>query len=96
MQAFIGRRYGRILDYTQVDDDFATVKTKPPRDIVSTPLRESRLRSGYGVTVVAVKSQADGADAKFTYATADTVLMYGDIILVVGPIDKVERFADTR
>jgi trk system potassium uptake protein TrkA len=86
---------GQILDYTQVDDDFAMVKTKPPRDLVSIPLRESRLRSKYGVTVVAVKSQAAGADAKFTYATPDTVLMYGDIILVVGPIDKVERFADT-
>jgi trk system potassium uptake protein TrkA len=86
---------GQILDYTQVDDDFAMVKTKPPRDLVSIPLRESRLRSKYGVTVVAVKSQAAGAGAKFTYATPDTVLMYGDIILVVGPIDKVERFADT-
>lgn len=86
---------GRMLDYVEVDDDFAMVKTKPPRDIVSLPLRDTRLRARYGVTVVAVKSQAKGSAASFTYATPDTVLMYGDVILVVGRIKDVERFAET-
>jgi trk system potassium uptake protein TrkA len=86
---------GRMLDYIEVDEDFAMVKTKPPRDIVSVPLRETRLRARYGVTVVAVKSQSRGADAEFTYATPDTVLMYGDVILVVGRIKNVERFAES-
>jgi trk system potassium uptake protein TrkA len=85
---------GRMLDYIEVDEDFAMVKTKPPRDIVSVPLRDTRLRSRYGVTIVAVKSQAQGVRATFTYATPDTVLMYGDIILVVGRIRDVERFAE--
>jgi trk system potassium uptake protein TrkA len=85
---------GRMLDYIEVDQDFAMVKTKPPRDIVSVPLRETRVRARYGVTIVAVKSQAQGARATFTYATPDTVLMYGDIILVVGRIKDVERFAE--
>lgn len=31
---------------------------------------------------------------QFTYATADTVLQYGDVILVAGPITKAERFAE--
>ena len=66
----------------------------PPRDIVSIPLRDTGLRARYGVTVVAVKSQARGASATFTYATPDTVLMYGDVILVVGTIRDVERFAE--
>lgn len=86
---------GRMLDYIQVDEDFAMAKTKPPRDIVSVPLRDTRLRARYGVTVVAVKSQAKGAAASFTYATPDTVLMYGDVILVVGSMRDVERFAET-
>ncbi|MEO3772801.1 TrkA family potassium uptake protein [Micromonospora sp. B9E7] len=87
---------GRILDYIQVDEDYAMVKTKPPRDVVSVPLRESRLRSRYGVTVVSVKRQADGRGAAFTYATPDDVLMYGDIVLVVGRISDVERFANAH
>jgi trk system potassium uptake protein len=86
---------GRMLDYIEVDEDFAMVKTKPPRDIVSVPLRETRVRARYGVTIVAVKSQAQGARATFTYATPETVLMYGDIILVVGRIKDVERFAES-
>jgi trk system potassium uptake protein TrkA len=85
---------GRMLDYIEVDEDFAMVKTKPPRDIVSVPLGETGLRARYGVTVVAVKSQARGEAATFTYATSDTVLMYGDVILVVGTIRDVERFAE--
>lgn len=85
---------GRMLDYVEVDEDFAMIKTKPPGDIVGVPLRDSRLRAKYGVTVVAVKSEAQGGQAAFTYATADTVLMYGDLILVVGKIRDLERFAE--
>lgn len=82
---------GRVLDYIEVDEDFALVKTKPTRDIVGVPLGETRLRSKYGVTVVSVKTQ----DEPFTYATAETVLMYGDIIIIAGKIDDVERFAES-
>ncbi|MEU4773873.1 TrkA family potassium uptake protein [Micromonospora sp. NPDC023644] len=86
---------GRILDYVEVDADFAVIKTTPPRDVVGMPLRESRLRSRWGVTVVAVKPQAalGGRRPEFSHATPDTVLAYGDLILVVGPVDNVERFA---
>ncbi len=86
---------GRILDYVEVDADFAVVKTTPPREVVGVPLRDSRVRSRYGVTVVAVKPQAPppGGRPDFSHATADTVLAYGDLILIVGPIDSVERFA---
>ena len=60
------------------------------------PLGESRLRSKYGVTVVAVKPRPPGGrPTVFTYATPDTALAYGDLILVVGAVDDVERFATT-
>ncbi|WP_279433677.1 TrkA family potassium uptake protein [Actinomadura sp. KC345] len=81
---------GRMLDYIEVDQDFALVKTHPPRELVGVPLGETRLRSKHGVTVVSVKP----AGEKFTYATPDTILQYGDVILVAGSIEKVERLAD--
>ncbi|MEV7965885.1 TrkA family potassium uptake protein [Sphaerisporangium sp. NPDC088356] len=81
---------GRMLDYVEVDENFALVKTRPPKELVGLSLGESRLRKKYGVTVVGVKSQGQ----EFTYATADTVLMYGDVIIVSGTIEKVERFAE--
>lgn len=82
---------GRMLDYVEIDKNFAMIKTTPSRDFVGVPLGESRLRQRFGVTVVAVKSQ----DEDFTYATADTVLTYDDTIAVVGQIDDIERFTDS-
>lgn len=82
---------GRMLDYIELDKDFAMVKTVPPRNLVGIPLRDSQLRAKYGITVVSVKSQ----DGDFTYATPDTVPQYGDVILVLGKINDVERFAES-
>jgi trk system potassium uptake protein TrkA len=81
---------GRMLDYMQVDEDFALVKTRPPQDYVGIPLGQSNLRRKYGVTVVAVKSP----DEQFTYADSETVLSYDDTILVSGRTEQVERFSD--
>jgi trk system potassium uptake protein TrkA len=87
---------GRMLDYIEVDTDYAMVKTKPPHDVVGMPLGESRLRAKYGVTIVSVKKETDGPDAEYTYATPETTLMYGDLILVVGSVKDVERFANAN
>ncbi|MEV0351466.1 TrkA family potassium uptake protein [Nonomuraea sp. NPDC050680] len=81
---------GRMLDYMQVDENFALVKTRPPREYIGVPLGESNLRRKYGVTVVAVKSEGE----EFTYATAETELGYGDVIIVSGRTEQVERFAE--
>ncbi|GLW12856.1 potassium transporter [Microtetraspora sp. NBRC 13810] len=81
---------GRMLDYLEVDRNFALIKTRPPKDFIGVPLGESGLRRKHGVTIVAVKT----AGEEFTYATADTVLTYGDIIVVSGRTDQVERFAE--
>jgi trk system potassium uptake protein TrkA len=82
---------GRVQDYLEVDEDFAIVKTQPPKEAVGIRLGETGLRSKYGVTVVSVKTQGE----PFTYATADTVLMYGDTIIVAGKVDDVERFVES-
>ncbi len=78
---------GRILDYMQVDEDFAMAKIKPPRQVVGIPLGETKLRSKYGLTVVGVKY----AGKTFTYATAETELTHDDIILVTGRSRDIDR-----
>jgi trk system potassium uptake protein TrkA len=79
-----------MLDYIEFDDGFAIVKTRPPASLLSLPLAESRPRSRYGITIVGVKRT--GQD--FTHATPDTVVEQGDLIIVSGPRDKVERFSE--
>ncbi|MEV4896929.1 potassium channel family protein [Nonomuraea sp. NPDC059023] len=81
---------GRMLDYMQVDENFALIKSRPPKEYTGVPLGRSSLRKKYGVTVVAVKSENE----EFTYATAETELVYSDVVLVSGRTEDVERFAE--
>ncbi|SDP76389.1 trk system potassium uptake protein TrkA [Actinopolyspora xinjiangensis] len=81
---------GRMLDYIQFEDDYAIVKTRAPAAAVERPLSETKVRSKYGVTVVGIKRPGEG----FTYATQETVLHHGDILIVSGRSRDVERFAD--
>ncbi|MDX8054366.1 TrkA family potassium uptake protein [Lentzea sp. BCCO 10_0798] len=81
---------GRMLDYIEFEDDYALVKTHAPEEAAGVPLEQSRLRSKYGVTVVGVKRPGEG----FTYATADTVVNRGDVLILAGRTADVERVAD--
>ncbi|UXA17112.1 TrkA family potassium uptake protein [Mycobacterium sp. SMC-4] len=78
---------GQLLDYLQVDEDFAIAKIRPPHAFVGMPLGETRLRSKFHVTVVAVKSNG----GEFTYAAADTELVYDDVILISGRVNDIDR-----
>jgi trk system potassium uptake protein len=81
---------GRMLDYIEFEDDYAMIKARPPHEAVGKPLGQSKLRGKYGVTVVGVKRPGEG----FTYATADTVINSGDVLIVAGKVTDVERMAD--
>ncbi len=81
---------GRMMDYIEFEDDFAMVKTAPPRDILGRPLSETGVRARDHITVVGVKRPGES----FTYATQDTVVHPGDLIIVSGRINDVEAFAD--
>jgi len=81
---------GRMLDFIEFEDDYALVKTVTPPEAIGRPLGESRLRSKYGVTVVGIKRPGEG----FTYATADTVVRPGDILILAGKTPDVERVAN--
>lgn len=80
---------GKLMDYMEVDGEFAVVKMKPPQEAHGFTLGQAQLRKKYGVTVVGVKTP--GKD--FTYAGADTVISRHDLLLVVGHSTLLERFA---
>jgi trk system potassium uptake protein TrkA len=80
---------GRIIDWFQLDEDFAMVETLVPAPLVGATLGEAGVRSKYSVTVVCIKPTGQG----FTYATPDTVLEKGAVVVVAGPSDKAESFA---
>ncbi|MCI2418546.1 TrkA family potassium uptake protein [Saccharopolyspora sp. K220] len=81
---------GRMLDYIELEAHYALAKTHAPAEAVDRTLGETKLRSKYGVTVVGIKRP--GQD--FTYATAETVVRQGDILIVAGSTDQVQYFAE--
>jgi trk system potassium uptake protein len=81
---------GRMIDYIKFEDDFAMVKTAAPRELLGRTLSESGVRRAFGITVVGVKRHGE----EFTYATQDTVVRAGDVLIVSGRIDDVEAFAN--
>jgi trk system potassium uptake protein TrkA len=53
-------------------------------------LADSALRSKYGVTVVSIKRRGED----FSFATADTTVYAGDILIVAGKTGQVEGFTN--
>jgi trk system potassium uptake protein len=80
---------GRMIDFIEFDDGFAIAKTSTPREAAGTTLADSALRSKYGITVVGIKRP--GTD--FTYARPETMVQRGDLLIVSGPTNLVEKFA---
>jgi trk system potassium uptake protein TrkA len=80
---------GRMIDFIEFDDGFAIAKTSTPREATGATLADSALRSKYGITVVGIKRP--GTD--FTYARPETVVERGDLLIVSGPTNLVEKFA---
>jgi trk system potassium uptake protein TrkA len=81
---------GRALDYFQLDPGFALVEATAPRQIVGKTLAQAEVRRRYGITVVCIKP----AGGSFTYATPDTVVQEGDVLVVAGETPRAEVFAE--
>ncbi|MDQ3610634.1 MAG: TrkA family potassium uptake protein [Actinomycetota bacterium] len=81
---------GRMIDYIEFDEGFALVEASPPKHVVGKTLGESGIRRDHGVTVVCIKDEGHG----FTYATKDSLISRGSLLIVAGKTDLVERFAN--
>jgi trk system potassium uptake protein len=81
---------GRTIDFIQLDPGFALVETTAPSAIVGKTLGQAEVRRRYGITVVCVKP----FDGTFTYATPDTIVNEGDILVVAGETRHAEAFSD--
>ncbi|MDT3345073.1 potassium channel family protein [Microbacterium aquilitoris] len=93
-EADMGRRIahlvrGAMLDYVEFDRDLVVAKTVAPREMAGLTLEQSAVRRRFGVTVVKIK----GSDGEWHAAGASSVVGEGDLLIVIGPVEKTERFA---
>jgi trk system potassium uptake protein len=83
---------GSILDYFELDPGFAIVETTAPKELVGKTLADAEVRKRYGITVVCIKPEG----GSFTYATPDTVVNSGDILVVAGEKRRAEAFGELK
>lgn len=93
----MGRRVAHLVrgaaaDYLEIEKGYAIIKTAAPRYLHGLTLTEGAVRATHGVTIAAHRS----ASGDWRNTQADTILSEGDTVLVVGPTDRVERFAQLR
>lgn len=79
---------GETLDYVSIDSDFVMVKTEVPASFNGQTLADLKIRSTYGVTVVAVTK----GDGKYVPAFPETVLNDGNQIVVAGQVEPLNEF----
>ena len=81
---------GKVVDYIELDEGFALVESRVPADMWGKTLADAQVRAKFNVTVVCIKPVGEG----FTYATPDTILTAGAMVLVAGDKDSVTSFAE--
>ncbi|MEV7330971.1 TrkA family potassium uptake protein [Micromonospora sp. NPDC093244] len=82
----------RLLDFIEFDDDFAIATIRVPESLVGRTLLDLRPDERYGVRVIGAKAPGE----RFRYASDDTALAPGGVLVVEGGIDQVQRFAGRR
>lgn len=80
---------GRMIDFIEFDDGFAIAKIHAPLPTHNRKLEDSAIRSKHGVTVVGLKR----ANQDFHHATPGTLIIPGDLLIVSGPTEQIQRFA---
>ncbi|KEP75588.1 potassium transporter [Microbacterium sp. SUBG005] len=93
-EADMGRRVahlvrGSMLDYVEFDRDLVVAKTVAPRELVGRTLEQAAVRRRHGVTIVKIRH----ADGQWHAAGAASVVGEGDLLIVIGPVERTERFA---
>jgi len=80
---------GKMIDFIELEDGYAIVKTRAPAEAVGRSLAQCGWRSEHGVTVVGIKRLRGGFEA----GLPDSVIRQGDLLIVAGETKQVEAFA---
>jgi trk system potassium uptake protein len=80
---------GRTIDYLEIAENFVLIETTVPRELAGLTLERARVRSRYEITIVSIRRPGEA----FTYATPETLLHAGDIVVIAGEPRAAEAFA---
>ncbi len=80
---------GSMLDYVDSTANLVVAKTVAPRELVGQTLEQAAVPSAPRVD----DREDRHADGEWHAAGAASVVDEGDLLIVIGPVEKTERFA---
>ena len=82
-----------VIDYIELSRDFSIVEVPAPQAFVGRTLKQLELRPRLGLTLIAIKRQAEGSSAIVTNIapTADETIRGGDILALLGSNERLNQ-----
>ena len=81
-----------VIDYIELSKEFSIVELPAPASFIGKSLKQLELRPRLGLTLIAVKRTGpDGRVATTVTPTADEVIRAGDVLTVIGNIDRLDK-----
>lgn len=79
-----------ILDYIELAPDYSIMEITAPEKWIEKTLKENNIRAKYGVSVLAIKH----GEAVNVSPQADEVVKQGDVLVVVGANEDLQKIQD--
>lgn len=83
-----------VIDFIELSQDFSIVEIHPPESWLGKTLSELSVRARFGINVLAVRGE-DHSIVTIS-PTADQVIHPGDILIVIGANDDIERLGNLK
>jgi trk system potassium uptake protein TrkA len=82
-----------VIDYIELSRDFSIVEVPAPDAFVGRTLKQLELRPRLGLTLIAIKRQADGSGAIVTNIApaADETIQAGDVLALLGSNERLNQ-----
>ncbi|MCD6318169.1 TrkA family potassium uptake protein [Candidatus Aerophobetes bacterium] len=91
--------FSNILDYIPISEKYSAAEVRSPASFWGKRIGELKIRENYKVNILEVKkiSPEGGKVEKINYfPQADDVIEKGDILLVIGEEEDIERFSNEK
>lgn len=82
-----------VIDYIELSRDFSIVEVPAPEAFVGRTLKQLELRPRLGLTLIAIKRQADGGAGVITNIapSADETIRSGDVLALLGSNERLNQ-----
>ena len=94
-----------IFDYIELSPSYGIIEIVAPPQVIGKTLRESQIRSKYGLNLIAIKREVPIIDEGgktvlneeiIVSPSGDEKLIEGDVLVLIGKYDDLERFKKLR